>query len=180
MRDIPTIHYLDRIVDRIANYTGQEVIIMSKQMGMVPYSIAKNHYGRVRLIDRVGLVSKDFISCPITSDLPRTREGLDMSYDYYFNNLISLKAKCNVQVPDIIFDLFDPPETVIENGYTVLYYQHGDVNSSFKYLRGGPFNDKQWIAVRNDLLPAFIDFDKVEIDLSQSQLPQRKQSGGIW
>ena len=90
LRDIPTIHYLDRIVDRIAKYTCQEVTIMSKKMGMVSYSIAKNHYGQVRLIDRVGLINRDFTNYQITSNLSKKQEGLDMSYAYYFDNMIPI------------------------------------------------------------------------------------------
>lgn len=40
-------------------------------MGMIAFRTAAAEFGRVRLIDRLGLTSRDFTDCPVTAALAR-------------------------------------------------------------------------------------------------------------
>lgn len=76
IRDIPTIYWLNHFVERVSDYKGGRVYIMSGQMGMVPYHVTRKHFSRVQWIDVRGLTDRAFTSCPATARRPRDSGGL--------------------------------------------------------------------------------------------------------
>lgn len=173
MRDVPTLDYVDGLISRLLILGSDRVVILSGQMGMVPFHIALEHFPRVRFLDRHALVERAFTSCPVTASLPRTQLGLDVTYESYFQARDSLERECGVARPDIIFDVMYKSEaTVLEtHGFTIVFYQTGFVAREDKWPVGGKnwlpglaIRARQLVAVRNDLLPRLSSADPVEVD----------------
>jgi hypothetical protein len=161
IRDIPVIHRLNIILDQLYLSKGNDVSIMSGQMGMVAYHISQRYFGRVRLLDRASLVDRTFTNCKITSDLKKTTIGLAMGYKFYFNHSKSIEHICGIERPDIIFGIFLRGVTLVrQNGYTVMYSQSGQINSGSQRA----FRVDEYIAVRNDLVPALHGIKPVHLD----------------
>ena len=76
VRDMPLIDNLDDMVSRISSRKQTPVVIISGQMGMVPYYIAMRHFGRVRFLDRHGLVDRALTDCVTTRDVAKDTGGL--------------------------------------------------------------------------------------------------------
>jgi MFS family permease len=154
LRDIPTIRQLDRVVAQLRVATtasdsdSYKVRIMSGQMGIVAYHIARKHY--VEMIDRRGLIDRRFTSCPSLAGLPRSSMGLELDYASYFAHRAQLENECHIPRPDIIFDGRDVPELP---DYTVIYRQRGFIETDSRWFPGMKYPADEFIAVRNDLLP---------------------------
>lgn len=150
MRDVPVIQYLNYAVTQIANHRqDRPVVIMSAQMGMVPYYLSMEHFGEVRFIDRYGLADRTFTDCKVTKQLPRTNEGIKVTYDQY----LALQQICHIAEPDIIFDLgYALRMRMEEHGYTVIYYQVGVVSTDDTWLKGVEVKADEFIAIRTSLL----------------------------
>ena len=175
LRDIPVIYYLSDFVERIADYKTDTVSIMSGQMGMVPYHITKKYFGQIRLIDRNGLVDRIFTTCKITQNLSRTRWGLRVSYYFYFDNQKAIEEHCGLVRPDIIFGLGlhdDMIALLAKNNFTVMYYQSGDVVIGNRtWLSGRKVTaDGEFIAIRNDLLPALHGIKPIHLDFRELEV----------
>ena len=169
IRDIPIIHHLNIILDRLYLSKGNDVFIMSGQMGMVPYHISQRHFGRVRMLDRLGLVDRTFTDCEVTSDFKRVTVGLAMNYRLYFNNRKSIEDICGMAWPDIIFDIrLRDAEVVRQNGYTVMYSHSGRMKNGYEwgYIGAG------FIAVRDDLVPALGGIEPVHLDAKSLLKPK--------
>jgi hypothetical protein len=165
IRDIPVIHHLDIILDRLYLSKGTNVYIMSGQMGMVPYHIFQQHFGRVRMMDHFGLTDRTFTNCEVTSNLKKSTFGLELGYKFYFNNRKSLEETCGIARPDIILDIRPrDAELVRENGYTMIYSQSGQMNSGFERLKA--HTDDEFIAVRDDLVPALGGIKQIHLDVN--------------
>lgn len=160
---IPVIHHLDIILDQLYLATGNDVHIMSGQIGMVPYHTFKQHFGRARIIDLYGLTDRTFTSCEVTSGIKRSRVGLTMGYRFYFNNRQSIEDICGIARPDVIFDIrLKDAELVHQNGYRLMYLQRGQLNNGFEWLKA--YIDDVFIAVRDDLVPALGEIKPTHLD----------------
>jgi hypothetical protein len=160
---IPVIHHLDIILDRLYLAKRKNVYIMSGQMGMVPYHIFQQHFGRVRIIDLYGLTDRTFTNCEVTSDVNRGTVGLIMGYGFYFHNRKSIEDICGVPRPDVIFDIrLRDAEVVDNNSYTVMYSQRGQLNNGSEWLKATM--DGTFIAVRDDLVPALDGIEPIHLD----------------
>jgi hypothetical protein len=166
MRDVPVIQYLDHLVTQIANH-HKPVVIMSGQMGMVPYHVSMKHFGEARFIDRFGLTDRTFTNCRVTQRLQKGSNGLQLYHDFYFDNLSALEQSCQLAKPDIIFELGAraSERRLADNGYAVMYSQKGIVTGDERWLKGFTVPADALIAVRTDLLdsldekkPIFIEF----------------------
>jgi hypothetical protein len=165
IRDIPVIHHLDIILDRLYLSKVTNIYIMSGQMGMVPYHIFQQHFGRVRMMDHFGLADRTFTNCEVTSNLKKSTFGLELDYKFYFNNRKSLEETCGIARPDIILDIhWRDAELAHENGYTVIYSQSGQMNSEFERLTA--HTDDEFIAVRDDLVPALGEIKQIHLDVN--------------
>ncbi len=173
MRDIPTIYYLDRIVQRLLDYKkNDKVNIISVQMGMAPFHIIKKHYGRVHTTDLRGLTDRFFTKCEITSHLPRNQFGLALEYNFYFENRQAIEKVYNMSRPDIVFGLLvNMPnlEDADKYGYSVIYLQNGLVQTNSKRLPGGYVCADQFIAVRKELAAALFPQKTFELDFHRLQ-----------
>jgi hypothetical protein len=153
-RDIPFIIEFRNILKQIiAN--DMKPTIMSIQAGMVPYHIFQDYYKQARFIDLFGLSTRDFTECEITSSLPKRAYGISMSYEYFFSHLDLLQERCNINAPDIIYDL-DVEEltrmsTIEASGYTVVYLQTGIIVNDGLF-KGGYVGGTQFIAVKNNIV----------------------------
>jgi hypothetical protein len=163
IRDIPIIHHLDIILDRLYLAKGNKVYIMTGQMGMVPYHIFQQHFGRVHVIDFYGLTDRTFTNCEVTSGGYKSTVGLIVGYKFYFDNRESIEDICRIARPDIIFDIrLRDAKVVDQNGYTVMYSQIAELNNGVEWLEattGGTF-----IAVRDDLVPALDGIKPIHLD----------------
>jgi hypothetical protein len=151
-RDIPVIRALDEWVGRLGPRTREPLVILSGQMGMVPFHIAQRHFGRVRFVDLRGLVERTLTQRPGAREIPRTPMGLSLDYPGYFRLLEAEASTPPPPAPDIIFDIC--PECraqVVERGYTVVFGQRCSVDceapADARYVKADAF-----VAVRSDLL----------------------------
>jgi hypothetical protein len=153
LRDAEIINNLDRLVTQIIRSRNSPVTVMSGQMGIVPYHLAMKHRGNVRFMDRFGLTDRTFTSCDTTRSLRRGKLGLQLSYEFYFENREALEKAGHVPRPDIIFDIGSARDSrATDNGYTIVYNQSGRIASDSKLFPGREVPADEFIAVRNDLL----------------------------
>ena len=172
MRDIPVISFLDETIDRIAPHLGGPVTIMSGQMGMIPYHLAKDHYGEIYFYDRAGLVGPNFIDCaPLVPGLIHMRNGTVLFYNVYFEHWETLEAACDIPKPDIVYELGTYGWEFDSRGYTIMFSQAGLVQSGSSSFPGGEVQADQFVAIRNDLLfaldgmqPITLQFDALQDD----------------
>jgi hypothetical protein len=162
-------HYRDVICsERVIEYarqvfqrTGRPVTIMSGQMGLIAYRTADAEFGRVRLIDRLALVSADFTACPVTASLRRRNVGLDLTYERFFSDREQLRQACDLGDPDVIFDLSSRDgsrERLFEaNGYRIVYRQDGPIVNGSRWIPGAPVWGGEIIALREDLVDSGFD-----------------------
>ena len=151
LRDVPTSEYFNEVIALVQAEKQGMVYIMSRQMGMVMYHAARQHYGSIRTIDQFSLVDRVFTACPVTKDLPRGRLGIAVPKTFFFDHAVELSTQCQIPMPDIIFDIVDDWHVVTEQGYTVVYQQRGWVrHGAERLLPGRRVPAEQGIAVRND------------------------------
>jgi len=155
IRDIPVIEEIHRLVTDILQQDNREtpLWIMSHQMGIVSYYLSQEFYGSIRLLDMYGLTDRYFTTCPVTRLNPRTVNGLQVSYRYFFDHLTSLQRECNLPKPDLIFDLFSDKqevEYITSQGYAPIYIQEGYIRPPSSLLPGSTVVANQFIAVRED------------------------------
>ena len=154
-RDIPVVLRLNNVIRRLRAQQSKPVSIMSGQMGMVAYYASLYNFGAVRMIDRYGLATTDFVSCPVTQTLNRSPVGLMVSYTFFFEHRKQLAQTCSLNDPDIIFDVGDldrdREEILRKNGYSIIYHQVGSISNSSQWFPGIPVR-AEFIALRNDLV----------------------------
>ncbi|MCX9083022.1 MAG: hypothetical protein OIN83_12590 [Candidatus Methanoperedens sp.] len=165
LRDILIIHELKKLLPDILK-ERDNVIIMSGQAGMVPYHIFKKNFGRIRFIDRLGLTTNDFTTCRITSKKSKNYLGIQIGYRFYFKYGQQIIDKCNIPMPDIIYDIdsndFLRAKLAENNGYTIIYKQYGYIETHSK-LRGRVVRANTFIAVRNDLMNSAMSFNSYNV-----------------
>jgi hypothetical protein len=160
LRDIPAIEYLDEVVTVLVDHEHRPVIILSGQMGMIAYHVGRIHYGDVYFMDRFGLTDRTFTDCPVTEGLRKETIGLQLDYEFFFQNLTTLKRACHIREPDLILDIGSVTDSQVENhGYTAIYVQSGNLRNDDALFKGALVRADEFIAVRNDLLPLL---DKVQ------------------
>jgi hypothetical protein len=153
LRDIPFIVMLDTVVKRLLAAQSEQVTILSHKMGMVPFYIAKNHFGKVELIDRAGITSNHFTRCNVTRHLTKAKYGLRLGYRYLFSHFNEIQSKCNIKPPAIIYDLNEAGgrNLVEKKGYRIVYAQSGFIVAGYSWVRRKQ-KVHQYLAVRADLL----------------------------
>jgi hypothetical protein len=163
LRDIPVIHPLDTIVQRLSSQRNNaKVIVMSGQLGMTAYYTAKGNYRSVQLIDRYGLTERSLSGCAMLDNVPRTPLGIGLTQTSFLQNIDSIARGCGIPRPDVIYDVFHRPgelEVLPRSGYIVIYLQKGPVVTGSKLLPGAPVFGGQYIAVRFDLQPSLEDLE---------------------
>jgi hypothetical protein len=148
VRDMPVIGALDTVVARLAAEKHAPVVVMSGQMGMVSYHIALRHFGRVRFIDRHGLVERSLTDCGSTRDRPRDTGGLVMTPAQYLDALEERQPGCQLPRPDVIFDIGTSSRSgVAAYGYEEVFRQSGTIDAVGSRLTGATVLADAFIAV---------------------------------
>ncbi len=129
MRDAVVIHELKGLIPRIKEkYPDDTVVLMTGQMGMVPFHIAQRFFGHVRFIDRRGLCDRMLTACAAADDVPRDTRGVRMEYLDYFALRDRLEDECALPRPDIVFDLRGGNTQIVsERGYSTVARQYGEI-----------------------------------------------------
>jgi hypothetical protein len=120
-------------------------------MGIVPYHLALRHFGRVRFLDRFGLIERSLTACAITRDVPRDTGGLIVSFDQYFAKLAELEESCRISRSDLVYSLGDFRH-VGAYGYREIYSQSGTVTAIGTRLTGAPVIADAFFAVDTGVL----------------------------
>lgn len=171
-RDIPVIRAMDGLVAHLDRRTQRPLVILSGQMGMVPFHIAQRHFGRVRFIDLRGLVERTLTDCRGAREIRRTPLGLALDYSGYFRLLSEEDPSRPLPVPDIIFDACSECRYQVRDlGYALVYGQRCSVDcealSETRDLRADAF-----IAVRSDLLEVLEGWEPEWMDFPAPSTPQ--------
>ena len=149
VRDMTLIAALDDVIARAGGSDRQPVVVMSGQMGMVSYHIAMRHFGRVRFIDRHGLVERSLTDCVATRSLPRDTGGLVISVGDYLNSVDELRQGCHLPEPDVVFDIGRWSSSRVAAGdYDAVYEQSGTISAAGTRLAGGQVLADAFIAVK--------------------------------
>jgi hypothetical protein len=135
VRDMRLIDHLDEVITQISSRTRGPLVLISGQMGIVPYRLALRHFGRVRFLDRFGLIERSLTGCTITRDLPRDTGGLIVSFDQYFAKLAELEQSCQIARPGVVYSLGDFGN-IGAYGYRKIYSQTGTVTAIGTRLTG--------------------------------------------
>lgn len=154
-RDMPLIVELRHVLTQMESHDIHPTI-MSVQAGMVPYHIFKDFYKRARFIDFVGLSTRDFTKCDITNSLPKGTTGISMTYKYFFSNIDSIKKRCDIITPDIIYDLDSEDQVRLKDllatsEYTLVYLQTGFVANDHDKISNYGVRGTEFIVVKAEL-----------------------------
>ena len=178
MRDIPLIYELRQITQDVETYTRRTVVVMSAQMGMVPYHLINNQDGTIYLLDLDGLTSPEFMRCSVLSNFSQGSMGTVVSYPVYFQFWDELSSRCHIPKPDVIFDLRTYGSALVEqHGYRVVFEQIGSINSNSPLFHGLNVSADEFIAVREDLLPALHPINPSKLEFSGTRLIPRAGRG---
>lgn len=105
LRDMLTIPVLDELVTTLSKDGSEPIYIASRQMGMIPYYIARQHYKKVRFIDLRGLVSKEIPNCHFIADSkPRSSSGILITTQHYLQYQNQISGDCSLPLVDIVYD----------------------------------------------------------------------------
>ena len=152
---MPLIRNLDDVVASVSMDRKNPIVIMSGQMGMVPYYIAMRHFGRIRFLDRHGLVERALTACVTTRAAAKDTGGLILPFDRYFENLSEIERMCHLTRPDVVFDIGSFADAGVERyGYQQVYTQAGDVPTVGTRITGAKVRSEAFIAVDAGLVPS--------------------------
>jgi hypothetical protein len=152
-RYVPAVLALENLIEHGVG-KRRPIAILSGQSGFVLYHIAKTHFGTIRYFDRFGLVTTDFLDCPVSARLPHTNWGLLLTVEGYLGRIAAFQ-QCGIPPPDIIFDLYwdrfpaQLDQRLKRAGYVVRYQQEHDVPSGSSIFPGHT-GGRAYIAVRQD------------------------------
>lgn len=180
LRDLAVIDHLEDMLPKLHQQLGRPVRLLSGQAGMVFYTLAKNHYGKIRFYDFRGLVEGTFTQCSYLDDVERNPMGMGWGYEQFFTMLPELKKHCQFDPPDVIYDLDSVLNTIEpifkRAGYTMLHQEEGFVLSNPVWVI--PTNQlfvPNVIFVRNDLLPLLDDHPRRQILYNKIRLVNRAE-----
>lgn len=158
LHDIPTLAYLRPLVAQLmaTQPVNQRLTIMVGQAGMVMYHLSMQWPGRLQVIDRNGLVDRALDRCPVVANIPKTRNGLGVGYEWLMSNEDALLNLCAIRLPDIVFDIDAGWNRRNLNalklkGYVVVYYQSGHIVDEGDWLPLRRVGAGQYIAVSHSL-----------------------------
>jgi hypothetical protein len=150
MRDIPVIEFLNEFIVQIEELRPGVVVLMTGQMGMIPYHVSQQFFGRVRFIDRRGLCDRSLTDCAYANKIPRSTRGVGLEYLDYFKIQDELGKECHLPRPDLIFDLRGGNTQIVgENGYAIVARQFGEISDVMG--EGGEVQATGFVAMRRDL-----------------------------
>ncbi len=153
LRDVPIIEFLGDLIPDIEATRPGPVVMMTGQMGMIPYHVTQQFAGRMLLIDRRGLCDRMLTSCEYSHTLVRDARGLHVEYLEFFADQEKIEQQCKLPRPDVVFDLRGGnTQIVAENGYTIVARQFGEIRDAMG--AGGEVQATGFVAVRSELWKA--------------------------
>jgi hypothetical protein len=142
---------LDTIVERLLTAQQEPVTLLSIQMGMIPFYLTSKHFGKVKFIDMRALTTNHFTQCRLTKSLPRSKFGIELSYQYFWSEFDEILSNCLITKPAIIFEQATRKPMKRAKGYQAVYLQMGKIHTGSCWAR-----KSRWtgfiILVREDLL----------------------------
>lgn len=122
--DIPCLYYLNKTIEHLLSYQKTPIIIMTYQMGFVPYHLSLKYFGNIRFIDTAGLADRGFTDCSLTPK-SHTSFVIDVSWEWYFDHQQQLQQYCHIPKPHILYSLTAFDDMFLKkNGYIIIYGQH--------------------------------------------------------
>ena len=181
LRNIPTIHQIDRILDQLLEGDREKVHIMAHQMGVMPYYIVQKYFGRVQFLDLNGLTDRVATDATAFASLDRTMVGTTGVMAKFMRDRTAVEADPDFTAPDlIVYQFYQPqiPRSVFENlGYEVLYVQTGEVSTGSRHFPGRRVWANQLIAVRRDLVPELVELPPPQLDIRETGIVR---AGSAW
>jgi hypothetical protein len=159
-RDTYTIPKLRKTVGTILDLGKSEVTVMSGQMGMAAFYLAKDFFRQVRFVDRCSLVESSLSDCKLirTYGLVDESGRIAVPYATYFSLQRQFETECRIRPPDVIFDLcYEGPtrvdllKEVEDAGYEIVYLQTGLIATPANPLPGRRVPGCQFVAVSEQL-----------------------------
>lgn len=142
-RDIPAAIALGDLIDSLASSGVRPVVVASHQAGFVMFKAAEGRSGAFRFIDLLSLSTNSFDGC----DRRSTKSPLGTRVDV--RPWTKGASVCGLDPPDVILG---PDRSIAtDSGYTIVFSQGGTSVEAF--LTSTKRKLRQWIAVRDDLLP---------------------------
>ncbi len=149
-RDIPTSTNLNQLMKKILEIEPNPSV-MSGQAGFVLYHLGKKYYKKFTFLDRYGLSTRELTQCSTTKDRTKNAWGLIVRYNYFFNNIEKISNNCNIDKPDIIFDVdWKMNKDVLKYGYKIIYFQKGLLTYGME-PKGKSSGATQFIAVKPEI-----------------------------
>ncbi len=177
LRDMAVIDHLREIIPSLHQHLQRPVRLMSGQAGMVFYYTAQRFGNDVHFTDLRGLVEDSLTLCAALDNVPRSAQGLFWSYRDFFERREILQKECNIDMPDIIYDINDMSQklgkTLEPYGYTMIHQERGFVLENNSPLPANRLLSPNMIFVRNELLPLLSTQEKRIVDYTQLPLHKR-------
>lgn len=132
IRDIILLNQMEPVVAALTPH-HKTLQILTIQMGMIPYHLARKFPGQLYFTDLRGLTTQHVSSCEAFAKAERIWTGIFIQYDDYF--AAQKQGACNLPEPDIIFHWLVQDEasnrakevSLEENGYRIIYRQEGEL-----------------------------------------------------
>jgi hypothetical protein len=159
VRDIPISSHLNGLVESLSDGTSQNLVVISGQMGMNAYELARRNYGDVHFVDLRSLTTRHISKCSRSMDIKRGFAGFQMTLSRYLAQKPHLQRTCDLPDPDILYGLNRQesqkpiPELLAERGYTRIFRQTGAVRCTDSlFCPPDVAKVRQFIAIRNTLI----------------------------
>ena len=168
LRDWPALRALQTLIPAIEPLQQKPLTIMSKQMGMVNFHLAKAFHGEFQVWDMAGLVDNTLRHCAVMAQDGFDKQGLRINYRKFFDRLPQAEKECGLRAPDIIYDIYGWGETtplpdfLRSQGYRIIFNQTGRVDIK----PGIDITAQEMIAVRENLLQGLdVQDDVIDFNL---------------
>ena len=154
VRDLPAIAELEYWVPRLYSQEQRAITLMSKQMGLVNYTLGTEFLGKFTVMDMAGLVENRLRDCDVLSQDGFEQQGMRLNYRKFFDRLPQAQSRCGINAPDIIYDIYGwgettpLPEYLATQGYKIVFRQTGRVNMK----PGADVTAYEMIAIKQSLL----------------------------
>jgi hypothetical protein len=177
LRNIPTLHQLDRIVAQLLRGDREKVHIMAHQMGVMPYYLAQKYFRRVQFFDVNGLTDRVTTEAPVFASVNRSTVGTRGVLVKFIQHRGEVEADPNFVVPDLFvyqyYDNYRLPAAVFDQmGFVVVYDQTGEISSGSRHFPGWEMWANQLIAVRRDLLVELSELPTARLEIRNAGIVQ--------
>ena len=154
LRDLPAIAELEQWLPRLYRQEQRPITLMSKQMGLVNYTLGTQFTGTFRVMDMAGLVENSLRNCDVMTQDGFEKQGMRLNYRKFFDRLPLARSRCQINAPDIIYDIYGWGETqplpdyLQTQGYHIVFNQTGRINMK----PGSDVTAHELIAIKKTLL----------------------------